>query len=230
MIGRRGVLIVFAKEPRAGAVKTRLTPPLAADLASRFYACMLADVLESAVVSAHAFGLDPVLAVHPAGAVPALARQAPPPFRVVAQRGTGLAQRMDWAVREAAAAGSRPILLRGSDSPALGREQIVEAVRALETHDLALGPDRDGGYNLVGLRAPAPGLFEHPMSTERVLDDTLANARRAGLRAQRLATGFDLDRIEDLRWLAEARASGAAVECPRTLAFADRHGLWCHVR
>jgi glycosyltransferase A (GT-A) superfamily protein (DUF2064 family) len=87
-------------------------------------------------------------------------------------------------------------------------------------------PDRDGGYNLVGLARPAPGLFAHPMSTASVLADTLARARAGGLTHTALPAGFDLDTAADLALLAEARRRGAAGACPRTLAFLDRHALW----
>ena len=70
------------------------------------------------------------------------------------------------------------------------------------------------------------GLFDHAMSTPSVLEDTLANARRLGLRSRVLGESFDLDRIEDLRWLADARVAGGASLCPNTLAYLDEHDLW----
>jgi glycosyltransferase A (GT-A) superfamily protein (DUF2064 family) len=133
---------------------------------------------------------------------------------------------MEWAVREAAAAGADRILLRGSDSPALDVSVATSALEALESHDLVVCPDRDGGYNLVGLRRPAPGLFAHPMSTSRVLEDTLEGARRRGWRVAVQPARFDLDTVEDLRWLAAARAEGAEALCPRTLAYLDAQRLW----
>ena len=122
--------------------------------------------------------------------------------------------------------GGSPVLLRGSDSPTLDPSLIAEAVAALRECDLVICPDRDGGYNLVGLRGPAPTLFAHPMSTSTVLRDTLSRARALGLRSRLLETRFDLDRIEDLRWLAEARRRARALHCPRTLAFLDGRDLW----
>ena len=155
-----------------------------------------------------------------------LARSAPPVYRVVPQRGPDLASRMAFSVAEQAAAGCNRILIRGSDSPALDAEAVEEALAALEDHDLVLCPDRDGGYNLVGLRRPAPGLFDHPMSTERVLDDTLAGASRLGLRTHVQQARFDVDTVADLRLLAQVRSAGQAALCPRTLAYLDAGGLW----
>jgi len=225
---RRGALVVFAKQPREGAVKTRMVPPLTAEEASELYARMLADVLEVSAVAARELGLDAVLAVHPPAAVPELVQQAPTPFRVVAQQGRDLAERMRWAVGEAAAADAWPVLLRGSDSPALPAETIAQAAAALAGDDLVLVPDRDGGYSLVGLRRPAPDLFRHAMSTSQVARDTLRGAEHQGLRTRVLAPCFDLDTVEDLRWLAQARP-GCARGCLRTLEYLDAEDLWRHL-
>ncbi len=221
------VIVVFAKAPRPGLVKTRMTPPLSPAEAAELYACLLDDVLEATAQIARALGLEVVLTVHPSEACAELARRAPTPFRVVAQTGIDLSQRMEWAVAEAAAAGLGPILLRGSDSPALGQAVVEGALGALGECDVVISPDRDGGYNLIGLRRPAPGLFDHPMSTASALADTLARARRQALRTRLLPPGFDLDTVEDLRWLAEAKAHGCTT-CPRTLAFLDERALWRH--
>jgi rSAM/selenodomain-associated transferase 1 len=223
-----GVLVVFAKAPRPGAVKTRMTPPLEPVEAAAFYRCMLEDVLEASAAIARPLGLEPWLAAHPPAARAELSALAPPGFRIVAQHGPDLGRRMEWAAAQAAAAGARATLLRGSDSPALGAAELRAALDALEDADLALSPDRDGGYNLVALRRPAPGLFEHPMSTATVLEDTLARARSLELRARILGPSFDLDSLADLGALADARSRDPRLPCPRTLAWLDRRGLWTH--
>jgi hypothetical protein len=219
-----GAILVFAKAPVPGLVKTRLCPPLTPEEAAAFYACMLDDVLELTARAARGLGLAPWLAVHPPEACAELARRAPAAFRVLAQRGADLSERMTAAAADAAAAGHRPLLLRGSDSPALGEATLAACLKALDDFDVVLCPDRDGGYNLVGLRGPAPGLFDHAMSTDRVLADTLARASRLGLRSHLLAPGFDLDSAADLRWLARLGA-GESDSCRRTLGFAKARGL-----
>jgi rSAM/selenodomain-associated transferase 1 len=223
------VLLVFAKDPRPGLVKTRMTPPLEPELAAELYAHLLDDVLAASADAAPLCGLELVLAVHPPDAVRALAERAPAGYRVIAQRGPDLGARMSFAVAEAAAGGFDPVLLRGSDSPALTAATLREAVQRLERADLVVCPDRDGGYNLIGLHLPVPGLFSHNLSTNSALDDMLAEAARHGLRTERLEAGFDLDTAGDFAWLAAARARGDALPCPRTLAFLDEHGLWRHV-
>lgn len=220
-----GALLVFAKEPRAGRVKTRLCPPLAPDEAAALYACMLDDVLEASAAAARALGLARLLYVEPAEACARLEARAPG-WCVRPQRGPDLGARMEAAAADAAALGHAPLVLRGSDSPALAPSLLAEALDALRDAHLALSPDPDGGYNVAALRAPAPGLFAHPMSTARVLEDTLARARALGLRARLVAPGFDVDVWADLARLAQARRTGGAAACPRTLAWLDARGPW----
>jgi len=226
----RGVLLVFAKEPEPGRVKTRMVPPLSPQQASDLYGEMLQDVLIASGRIAAEIGLAPILVVHPPCAAATLARGAPTEFRIVAQRGADLGKRMEWAIREAAAGGANRILLRGSDSPILDLERIEATLVSLDDFDLVISPDLGSGYNLLGVRKPTPGLFDHPMSTRTVLEDTLANAAALGLRTEVQSASFDLDTANDLNRLAAARsgpsASCVADLCPRTLSFLDAEGLW----
>ena len=226
----RGVLLVLAKQPAPGRVKTRMVPPLSPQQACDLYCEMLQDVLITTSRIAVELGLAPILAVHPPRAASALARSAPTEFRIVPQRGADLGERMEWAIREAAASGADRILLRGSDSPILDREQIEAALLCLDEVDLVLSPDLGSGYNLLGVRKPTPGLFDHPMSSRTVLEDTLANAAALGIRAVVQRASFDIDTASDLDRLAAARASGCGASvaelCPRTLSFLDTEGLW----
>lgn len=225
-----GALAVFAKPPRAGEVKTRLVPPLRAEEAAELYACLLADVTAASAEACARLDLVPYLAVHPAEEAEALCARAPAGFRPLGQRGDDLGERMQAASEDLAAAGHAPVLLRGSDSPALGPATLERAVEALREVDLVLVPDADGGYALVGLARPAPGLFRHPMSTSRVLEDTLAHARALGLRERCLEPGFDVDRPADLERVEALRGRPEAALCPRTLAFCARMGLGAPAR
>jgi len=220
------VVVVFAKRPVPGAVKTRMCPPLTPVQAAALYGAMLDDVLASTATAAASIGAAAWLAVDPPDAVAQLAQRCPPGFHAIAQRGADLGARMEHAVARAAEAGFTRILLRGSDNPALDPSAIAAGFAALDDADLAVGPDRDGGYGWIALRRPAPGLFDHPMSTASVLDDTLARAAARGLRARTLPGHFDLDTAADLAELAGARARGETNECPRTLALLDELELW----
>jgi len=220
------LIAVFAKAPRPGLVKTRMSPPLSPEQAAALYRAMLDDVLATTAQLARRRGIDAVVCCYPEDSCREIAQWAPQQFRVVAQRGRDLATRMSRAVDEAAAGGANRILLRGSDSPAMRSEQIEEALESLEECDVVVCPDADGGYGLVGLRGPAPGLFDHPMSTDSVLRDTLANAEALGLMVRTTSGSFDLDTAADLARLARARESGDMEHCPRTFAYLDDHDLW----
>ena len=222
----RATIVVFAKAPRPGLVKTRMCPPLTSEQAAELYEHMLEDVLEATAAFATGLGLDPVVAVHPEDGIHDILPRIPASYRVVCQRGRDLAERMTWAAAEAGASGATPVLLRGSDSPALPRERVVEALAGLEGADVVLCPDMDGGYSLVGMNRPSPGLFDHAMSTSSVLEDTLAAAESAGLRTAVIEPCFDLDTAKDLALLEGARRAGEAGPCPRTLAYLDDRDLW----
>jgi hypothetical protein len=203
-----------------------MCPPLTPEQAAALYAAMLDDVLATTAAAAAQAGAATWLAVHPADAVGELLSRCPPGFHGEAQRGADLGQRMGHAVASAAAAGFERVLLRGSDNPSLPGAELLRGLAALDGADLAVGPDRDGGYGWIALRGAAPGLFDHAMSTDSVLSDTLARAAALGLRARTLAPHFDLDTAADLALLASARERGEARDCPRTLALLDEFRLW----
>jgi rSAM/selenodomain-associated transferase 1 len=225
---KRGAIVVFAKAPRPGLVKTRMSPPLSLEEAAELYASLLDDVLATTAELAAELDLAPIVTVHPPDACAELVDRAPASYRVMAQRGRDLSERMRWAMLEVAAGGASPILMRGSDSPVLGTQVARQALEALEICDLVLCPDRDGGYNLVGLRTAVSGLFQHPMSTASVLEDTLAGARALGLRVSLLEPLFDIDTAGDLAELNRIRREPAGRLCPRTLAYLDERDLWRH--
>ncbi len=214
----RGWLIVFAKAPRPGFVKTRMSPPLSLDECAEFYAAMLADVLDASAGFAAALELVPVLAFHPPDAVAELMGSTPPGYRIQAQRGAGLAERMANAFAEAAAAGVSRVLLRGSDSPALELSQLEMAMSFLDGgDDVVLTPDQSGGYAMIGMRAPQPRLFEIAMSTEDVLEQTVQIAGSLGLRSSITTPGFDLDTVDDVNGFSALSAAQLSDLCPRTV-------------
>ena len=214
----RAWLVVFAKAPRPGLVKTRLSPPLTLDQSAALYEQMLLDVLAVSARYAAEFDLEAVLAFHPPDAVSELLRLAPLGFRLQAQRGPGLAERMANAFAEGSAASAKWVLLRGSDSPGLGMAQFEEAVGALEGEaDLVLTPDGGGGYAMIGMRAPCPSLFEVSMSTGEVLQSTLSAAAERGLNTVVTSPTFDLDTVADLQALARLSDEESSDLCPRTV-------------
>jgi uncharacterized protein len=215
-------LAVMAKAPRVGAVKTRLCPPLRAPEAAELARCFLLDAVERVRSVA---GARPIVAYAPIEAH-AQFEEAAPGFTLIPQRGGDLGERQLHLVEEILGLGLQAALVIGTDSPTLPRECLDEAVSLVMAPDVdvVLGPTEDGGYYLIGLRAPAPELFRAmPWSTPAVLDETLARVARLGWRLALLPPWYDVDRGPDLLRLRRAAATPAAgpppFAPPRTLAF-----------
>ncbi len=193
------VLVMMARRPEAGQVKTRLCPPLTPAQAAALYAAFLRDLVE---VLRAVPGMQPLIAYAPAEAGDYFAALAPDIARRP-QTGVDLGERLATVTATVLREGAPAVLVIGSDSPTLPPVYIRRAVIALaDGADLVLGPADDGGYYLVGLRRPAPELFtDVTMSTPTVLRDTLVIAERLGLRTTMLAPWYDIDTIADLRRL-----------------------------
>ena len=190
--------IIFAKEPLPGQVKTRLTPPFSPEMACRLYHCFLEDIIEETV---RLRGMEIALAYTPAGARGFFQGLAPPQVRLVAQEGRGLGERQARAFAWGFEAGYDIVLLRGSDTPDLPGEIMLEAEEKLAagTAQVVLGPARDGGYYLIGLQDRHPRLFEGLVwSTGSVLADTLSRARELDLKVHLLPYWQDIDTYADL--------------------------------
>ena len=214
----RGWLIVFAKAPRAGLVKTRLSPPLTLEQAALLYDAMLADVLEATQDDAQRLGLESVLSFYPQDAVAEMLKRAPAGMRLHHQRGDDLADRMANAFAEADAAGAPFAVLRGSDSPTLPHATIADMVSRLEAGaDVVFTPDRGGGYAVVGQRRHTPALFDVAMSTDHVLEETLEIAARFELRHACTDPVVDFDYVEDLACLDGSRDARSSDRDRRTV-------------
>lgn len=205
------VLVVMARHPTPGAVKTRLARAIGAERACALYRAFLADI--AATCASDAWSI--VWAVTPADAdlrpiVGADARQ-------VAQRGDGLAARMRNAFADLFAAGAARVVMIGADAPHLGAARIAAAFAALASADAVFAPTRDGGYCLVGLAEPVDLFSGIAMGTDVVFAETLAQVASLRLRAVQQEETFDVDRPEDLAALA-ALIAGGAVTLPATAA------------
>jgi len=207
----RRILALFAKAPVPGQVKTRLASEISLENAAALYEAMLLDILDQ---HAPRCTWERALWFAPAEARAWFERAAPAGWQLVAQQGPDLGSRMAALFRFHASEGFDRIVLRGTDSPTLPLERVSEAFAALERAELALCPDRDGGYNLIGLRGACDGLFALELSHAGVLSQTLAKARSLGLRAELLPAHHDVDTFADLLRLAPELDSRLT---PRTL-------------
>ncbi len=193
----RRAVVVMAKQPAPGSTKTRLVPRLTPEAAADLYQCFLLDALDLAR------SLDdttPVVATFPAGSADYFARVAPG-FEQIAQCGDSLGERLEHVLVACLGREFDHVIAINSDSPTLPTSHVGEAFARLadEAVDIVLGPSDDGGYYLIGAKRPHPGLARDvAMSTPRVLDDTLAHARAAGLRVSLVGGWYDVDEPADL--------------------------------
>lgn len=196
-IQARPVLIVMVKAPRAGFAKTRLAPVLSEEQAATLAVCFAQDTLQSATRIVR----DVIVAYTPDDARAMLERILSGNLMWTKQRGDGLGERLEAAVTNAATRGFSPLVIIGTDSPTRPPSFIETALDALVNlrADLALGATDDGGFYLVGLRKPVPGLFQNiAWSTSEVYQQTVSNAARRGLRVQHLSHWYDVDTPSDL--------------------------------
>jgi rSAM/selenodomain-associated transferase 1 len=193
-------LIVYAKRPLSGYTKTRLGADIGAEQAAGVYARLLytylLDLLDADLADVHI-----ELSVASPADVP-LFEVAFPELAVHPQIEGDLGQRMAGSFAQAFAAGAGAVVLTGSDIPGLNGRIVQAAFRALESEPAVIGPASDGGYYLIGMRAPGAPLFDDvDWGTERVLEQTEALARARGVRLAYVAEQFDVDTIEDYeRW------------------------------
>lgn len=191
------LLIVFTKAPVPGRVNTRLIPALGEEAAAELYLELLRRTLTTATtadidnVQLHCTpGID-----HP-GLVE-LAKEFGVALHV--QRGRDLGERMDNALNEALLDHNAAVLV-GCDIPELSREDITTACKRLcSGQDAVLGPAEDGGFYLIGLSRPCPGLFDDmEWGRGEVLAEVRRRIHRLGLSCRELPEHWDVDRPRDL--------------------------------
>lgn len=208
------VLVIMAKAPRPGAVKTRLSPSLSPAAVTDFYCCLLHDTLGLA----RSLEDVEVAIMCPDADVKELVQVAGNQTTVVAQKGEGLAAGLTSVFAHFTKRYQRTIAFN-SDSPHLPRSVLDEAFETLAARDVVVGPTHDGGYYLVGAKASHPTLFANDgMGTSTALERLLSRAQ-----ALKLSVGFadpfyDIDVAEDLTRLA-MELSLAPARAPRTAAW-----------
>ena len=214
------VLVIMAKAPRPGAVKTRLAPSLSPAAVTDFYCCLLDDTL----ALARSLSDVEVALMCPDSDVNELAQLAGPQLAnnevsVVAQNGEGLAAGLTSVFAHFAGENQRLTIAFNSDSPHLPRAVLEDAFETLTAHDVVIGPTHDGGYYLVGAKASHPTLFAPDgMGTSSALERLLARARALELSVGFADPFYDVDVADDLTRLA-AELRLAPARAPRTAAW-----------
>jgi rSAM/selenodomain-associated transferase 2/rSAM/selenodomain-associated transferase 1 len=189
-------VIVFARYPEPGQAKTRLIPALGAEGAAGLQEALTRATIAGVRLLIEQRACD--LEVRFAGGDAERMQSLYGEHRYVEQQGEGLGARLEEAVAVAFAEGARQLVVIGTDCP-LAPMMMKDAFAKLQVTDVVLGPAEDGGYYLIGLRAPQPSLFVGiDWGTEHVLRQTLERAARAGLTTHQLAPLPDVDYPEDL--------------------------------
>jgi rSAM/selenodomain-associated transferase 1 len=205
-------LVIMAKAPRPGSVKTRLAESFSLRAVTELYRCLLNDTLALAQVLDHV----EIAIMCPASDVEDLSRAVAKTVSIVPQTGQGLAAGLASAFAHFATPGHQRVIAFNSDSPHLPASVLETAFDVLEACDLVVGPTNDGGYYLVGARASHPGLFTNDgMGTASALEALLTRARALGLSVHLTDPFYDIDVAADLTQLANElqRMPGKA---PRT--------------
>lgn len=192
-------LLIFAKKPHPGKVKTRLVPPLSSKQAAELYDCMMGDIL--AKVANCPFLAGRFLFYEEADRAREYFVGRTQGMTCLPQRGIDLGEKMAEAFRAVFAQGYGAAVVIGTDAPDLPVNFIEMAFRRLEGSDCeaVYGPCNDGGYYLLGMRKLHSQLFRDvPWSTSAVLEVSLQKAREAGIAFSLLPPWHDVDTATDL--------------------------------
>jgi rSAM/selenodomain-associated transferase 1 len=214
------VLVIMAKAPRLGEVKTRLAASLSLTAVTAFYCCLLDDTL----ALARSLGDVEVAIMSPDTDVNELAQLAGSEVSVVAQKGEGLAAGLTSVFAHFEQGRQRRVIAFNSDSPHLPRSVLEDAFEMLAAHDVVVGPTHDGGYYLVGGKASHPALFAGDgMGTSSALERLLSRARTLELSVGFADPFYDVDVADDLTRLA-AELRIAPTRAPRTARWLKEWG------
>lgn len=195
---RDELVVIFARAPELGRVKTRLAASVGDAPALALYRWLAERVTRSLAEAPRRWDLH-VAATPDVAAVARWLREAD---AVVAQRGGDLGARMQAALLDGLAAGYARVVIVGTDCPAVDRARVEDAMEALREVPAVIGPALDGGYYLIGGAEPLSVFDDMPWSTERVAALTRARLRDSGLAWQELPAETDIDREDDLRHFA----------------------------
>jgi uncharacterized protein len=212
-------LVIMAKAPKPGMVKTRLAESLPSPAVTALYLCLLKDTL----ALAKSLTDVEVAVMCPEPDQDELAQLLGNTAQVVGQRGEGLAAGLTSVFRHFTAAGRQHVIAFNSDSPHLAPSVLDRAFEILATHDVVVGPTHDGGYYLVGAKAAHPSLFEGDgMGTKSALDRLLTRTKELELSTGFTEPFYDIDIANDLIQLAR-ELQLAPAKAPRTAGW---FGQW----
>jgi len=192
------LLVVVAKAPVPGEVKTRLCPEFTTEEATNLYRCFIQDRIKE-IGSLTSMNL--AISYTPEDSEEYFGQFLSNGFHLFPQRGKDLGERLSNIFVDKLAGEYDAVSIIDSDTPDLPRSIVQQSFQLLiaDRADAVFGPCHDGGYYLVGMRKPHPELFQKiPWSTEKVLPRTLEKADSLGLQTKLLPKWNDLDTFQDL--------------------------------
>ena len=218
----RRALVIAAKPPRVGEVKTRLCPSLSLSQACALYECLLGDIISK---MERYQGADFWIAFAPRGSRYFSSHYGNK--KLMAQRGRDLGKRLQHIFTELFLKGYQEVIVADSDSPTVPLSSVDQTYDLLDGGgcDVVLGPSRDGGYYLIGLAAAHPSLFRQiPWSSSAVLEKTMERASQLRLKVALLPLAYDIDAAEDLQrlWSDFKETPELRDRAPRTHTFLAR--------
>ena len=220
---RPDILVIFAKWPTPGLVKTRLCPPLSLEQAAEMAKAFLKDTIDRVT------GLEDLevwVAFTPTHTRENFRLTVPASIRLLPQRGTDLGRRESNAFEDLLPMTDKAVAILGSDVPTVPLAFLQEGFSRLSEGgcDVVLGPSSDGGYYFIGARRFFPAIFEGiDWSTPRVLCQTLDQARSCNLRTYLLPSWDDIDNPADLQRLWQhLQKMDTALRVPRTTALLNQ--------
>jgi rSAM/selenodomain-associated transferase 1 len=199
-------IVLMAKAPLPGEVKTRLIGALSVEEATELYVNFLADtfaIMEE--VRAERENLSLVLSYTPDGREEAFESVEREGSLMIAQRGNGLGERLKNCFADLFQSGFDSVVVIGGDSPTLPSDFLIEAFDSLKNpRDLVIGPAEDEGYYLIGMRSLDQRIFEDiPWGSAGVLSKTKEKAGELGFNLQLLPVWYDVDTPQELDRLKE---------------------------
>jgi rSAM/selenodomain-associated transferase 1 len=220
-------LVIMAKAPKPGMVKTRLSQSLPSPAVTALYRCLLEDT----VALAKSLTSVEVAVMCPESDTEELVTLLCNTVQIVAQKGEGLAAGLTSVFRHFTAAGRQHVVAFNSDSPHLAPSVLDSAFEILATHDVVVGPTHDGGYYLVGAKVAHPSLFDGDgMGTSSAFDRLLTRTKLLELSTAFTEPFYDIDVADDLIRLAR-ELQLAPAKAPRTAAwFGEWEQAVAHLR
>ncbi len=224
-------VVIAAKPPVPGKVKTRLSPPLSLDQSARLYECFLVDTINTVAAIKE---VDRFIAFYPdvpakdlsfanVNSVSGLSQnEFLTDFTLITQKGIDLGERLISVFEQLFSNGYGRVTIIGSDSPNLPVAFIKRSLNDLKKSnvDVTLGPCKDGGYYLIGLKAFYSDILKGiSWSTSSVFDETIEKIKKLGLGVSVLPEWYDIDNNKDLNFLKDEIFSSPEEVAPKTRDF-----------